>query len=337
MMSFAGAPFFVVSAPRSGSTLLRLVLDAHPRLAVPPPGWLFEMVYPYLYSYGDLTQAANLRELAEDMLETPTVRKWPISTDPDRLVAASKEPSFRGLFDALHRLYAESTGKARWGEKSPRDCFWIDEIRAEFPGAKFVHLLRDGRDQAIDLADSTLWPYSPFSAADLWQSYVTAARASGLRLARDAYLEVRYEDLCADPKGMLTAICEFLGEGFDPRMLAHHETASARQWSDDPLHAKTSRPITTEYCGMYRARLPARDRAAIEAHIGDTLRLLGYPVSANAKPIDARLAAQLLNNDRITNPANVPYKRWHEQRRKARLDRGVWRDRDRESLLWAIY
>ena len=335
-MKPAAPPFFVVSAPRSGSTLLRLILDAHPRLAVPPPGWLFELVYPYLYSYGDLTQAANLRELAEDILETPTVKKWPISTDPDGLAAAARAPGFRGLFDAVHRLYVESTGKARWGEKSPRDCFWMDEIRAEFPDAKFVHLLRDGRDQAIDLADSTLWPYSLFSAADLWQSYVMAARASGGRLPSDAYLEVRYEDLCADPKRTLETICAFLGEEFDPRMLAHHETASARKWSDDPLHAKTSRPITAEYCGMFETRLSGADRAALDAHIGDTLKLLGYPVSPSAKPIDARLAAQLLNSDRITNPANVPYKRWHEQRRRARLERGMWRERDRDSLLWAM-
>jgi len=331
----AAPPFFVVSAPRSGSTLLRLVLDAHPRLAVPPPGWLFELVYPYLYSYGDLARPENLRELAEDILATPTVKKWPIATDPDRLVAAAPAPGFAGLFAAVHRLYAESTGKPRWGEKSPRDCFWMDEIRAEFPDARFVHLLRDGRDQAIDLADSTLWPYSLYSAADLWQSYVRAARDSGARLPRDAYLEVRYEDLCADPRRTLTAICEFLGEAFDPRMLTHHETASARQWSDDPLHAKTSRPISTEYCGMFETRLARADRAALDAHIGATLELFGYPVDGARKPIDARLAAQLLNSDRVTNPANVPYKQWLAERRKARLARGVWRERD--SLLWGTH
>ena len=59
-------PIFIVSSPRSGSTLLRLILDAHPRLAVPPPAWLFHYIYPYLYSYGDLSVEANLRAMVED-------------------------------------------------------------------------------------------------------------------------------------------------------------------------------------------------------------------------------------------------------------------------------
>ena len=83
-------PFFIVSAPRSGSTLLRLILDSHPKLAVPPPGWLFDLVYPYLYSYGDLNNEESLLELAEDLLQTPTVSKWPIRTTARELVALSK-------------------------------------------------------------------------------------------------------------------------------------------------------------------------------------------------------------------------------------------------------
>ena len=54
-------PVFIVSSPRSGSTLLRLILDAHPRLAVPPPAWLTHFIYPYLYSYGDLSERGQSR------------------------------------------------------------------------------------------------------------------------------------------------------------------------------------------------------------------------------------------------------------------------------------
>ena len=72
-------PVFIASSPRSGSTLLRLILDAHPRLAVPPPAWLTHFIYPYLYSYGDLSNETNLTEMIEDSLATPTIRAWPIS------------------------------------------------------------------------------------------------------------------------------------------------------------------------------------------------------------------------------------------------------------------
>jgi len=335
-MNVKDRPVFIVSAPRSGSTLLRLILDAHPRLAVPPPDWLFDLVYPYMYSYGDLRKPANLLALAEDMLATPTVGKWPIKPAPVNLVAAAAEPTFAGLYAALHREYAQTEGKPRWGEKTPRNSFWMDDIRALFPDAQFVHIVRDGRDQAIDISDSMLWPYSVYSGAYLWQRYVLSIRDFARELPAGAYLEIRYEDLCTAPEPTIRKLCEFIGEPFDDRMLSPHDTPSARAWSTHPLHAKTSRPISTEYCGMYRTRLPEPDVAALDALIGPTLQLFGYPLSGSVKPLNAWLAAKMLESDTVTNPENVAYRRWHEERRKARRAQGVWADRERASLLWGM-
>lgn len=329
-------PFFVVSAPRSGSTLLRLMLDAHPRLAVPPPGWLFDMVYPYLYSYGDLARRENLLALAEDMLGTPTVGKWPGKPAAQALADAAAEPTFAGVYDALHRAYAKTEGKTRWGEKTPRNGFWMDEIRALFPDAQFIHIVRDGRDQAIDISDSLLWPNSVYSGASLWKRYVSAIRESASRLPDDAWCEIRYEDLCAATEPTVRKLCAFLGEEFDARMLSPHETRSARAWSAHPLHAKTAQPISTRFCGMYRTRLPATDVAALEALIGDTLQRFGYALSTAACPVVPRIAAQYLESDTVTNPENVSYRRWHEERRRERKARGVWKDTDRDSLLWSM-
>lgn len=336
-MNRARRPFFVVSAPRSGSTLLRLMLDAHPRLAVPPPGWLLDLVYPYLYSYGDPGRRENLLALAEDMLATPTVGKWPHKPTATALADAAAAPSFAGLYAALHEIYAQAEGKLRWGEKTPRNGFWIDEIRALFPDAQFIHIVRDGRDQAIDISDSVLWPNSVYSGANLWQRYVTAIRDAAARLPADAWHEIRYEDLCAAPEAAARGLCAYLGEDFDPRMLAPHETRSAQRWSTHPLHAKTAQPISTRYCEMYRTRLRQADVAALEALIGDTLRLFGYPLAGVARPVDAVTAARMLESDTVTNPENVAYRRWHEERRRERKARGVWSDDDRESLLWSIH
>ena len=270
------------------------------------------------------------------MLGTPTVGKWPLKPAPAELVAASPAPSFAGLYEALHAGYAKSEGKLRWGEKTPRNSFWMDEIKALFPDAQFIHIVRDGRDQAIDISDSVLWPYSVYSGANLWQRYVTAVRDSAARLAADAYIEIRYEDLCAAPEATIRALCDFLGEQFDSRMLAPHETRSAQAWSAHPLHAKTAQPISTRYCGMYKTRLPAADVAALEALIGDTLQRFGYALAGSPRPIARELAAKMLESDTVTNPENVAYRRRHEERRRQRREQGVWRDADRDSLLWGM-
>lgn len=330
------SPLFVVSAPRSGSTLFRLILDAHPDIAVPPPGWLFDLVYPYLYSYGDLGDEANLLALAEDMLATPTVQKWPITLSAADLARQAGEKSFAGLYAALHAAYAKPGNKRRWGEKTPRNAFWIDEIHGLFADAKFIHIVRDGRDMAIDISDSILLPYSVYSGANLWQRYVLAIRESMQRLPTDSFIEIRYEDLCAAPEATIRRLCGFLGEDFNSAMLAPNRTKSAQNWSSHPLHAKTSEPISTKYCGMYKTRLPRPDVAALEALIGDTLKLFGYPVSGKSTAVAGRLASQFIESDTVTNPENVAYRRWHETRRKERRERQVWSPEDRASLLWGM-
>jgi hypothetical protein len=142
--------------------------------------------------------------------------------------------------------------------------------------------------------------------------------------------------LCAATEPCIRRLCDFLGEKFDQRMLSPHETRSARAWSAHPLHAKTSQPISTKFCEMYKHRLPAADVAVLESLIGGTLARFGYPLSAMPCKVPARLAAQWLESDTVTNPENVPYRRWHEERRKERRSRGVWSDADRPSLLWGI-
>ena len=109
------SPIFIVSAPRSGSTLLRLIIDANPKIAIPPPGYLFNMIYPYLYSYGDLAVTENLTALAEDILETPTLKKWGLTVDPAAVVSGVKERSFKGVYEFVHSVYMKQQGKIRWG------------------------------------------------------------------------------------------------------------------------------------------------------------------------------------------------------------------------------
>ena len=335
-MPLSEKPIFVVSAPRSGSTLLRLILDVHPNLAVPGPAWVYEMVRPYLYSYGNLNQAANLLAMAEDILETPTVKAWNLKLSPEDLAAASPEPSFAGLYDALHLHYTQNTGKGRWGEKSPRNSFWMNEIRQDFPGAVFVHLIRDGRDMATDIAQSTpMVPSNPYSGAHIWMDYNLAALDSAKSLDDKSYYRIRYERMCAEPEKELKALCDFLGEDFDPIMLRHHESDSTKSWSRHSNHAKTGKPISTDYCGMYLEKLTPQDQSALNHVMGGLLEQLGYPEDSGT-PIDQRLARQLLEVDVITAPWAITYRQWHEERRKERRSAGIWQNSGRESFLRAI-
>ena len=329
-------PIFLVSSPRSGSTLLRLILDAHPRIAIPPPGYLFNMVFPYLYSYGNLEEEENLKELVEDILETPTIKKWSLGITVEQIVAGIKTPDFKGIYEYIHLAYAGAMKKERWGNKSPRNGVWIHEIKELFPGAQFIHLLRDGRDVAIDIADAPFWPHSLWGGAQRWQECVHSVQILGKALDPESYLEIRYEDLCRDPETILKQVCSFLNEEFIPDLLQHHHTKSTKSWSQDFTHMATAKPITTKYIDMYKTRLNDRDRSAIEALLQDTLKAAGYPVKENPRPISFKLAAQLNEGDMVSQFEKAQYKGWHRTRRKMRRERGVWKDADRDSFLWGL-
>jgi len=330
------SPIFIVSAPRSGSTLLRLIIDANPNVAIPPPGYLFNMVYPYLYSYGDLTVSANLLALAEDVLQTPTLKKWGLTLDPDAVVAGVKERSFKGVYEFVHRAWMKAQGKIRWGNKSPRNVHFIPDIKALFPDAKIVHLLRDGRDVAIEIAEADFWPHSVWGGAQRWLHCIKAATVFGGDLDADSFLEIKYESLCRDPEPVLRQLCEFINEPFDAGMLSHHTSASTRTWAKNKIHQATAKPITTEFVEAYKHRLNRHDQEALEALMGDALPAAGYPVSGRAQALPYQLATQIEEGDAVSALEKAAYKTWHKSRRSRRRQKGVWRDEDRQTQLWGM-
>ncbi len=335
MPTIASSPIFVVSSPRSGSTLFRLLIDAHPRIGMAPPAWLYDYFHPFLYSYGDLAREENLLALAKDLIDAPTIAKWPISMTPAELVEIAAEPSFRGLYDALHRRYAEKSAKTRWGEKTPRNAFWMDEIAADFPDALFIHLIRDGRDTALDIANAPFFPETIYSAAKLWTDSVKAATDSGNRLPKGSYYEIHYEALCENPATELEKLCDFMGEAFAPEMLLHHERKETKTWSQSAVfHRQVANPISTEFCGIYRA-LSAEDLAIVESVQYDFLKKFGYPVDGSRKNVPPRLAEQFAATDVVTGMDNAEFKHVLHERRNERLQKGIWRREDRPTQLWS--
>jgi len=135
------APFFIVGCPRSGTTLLQVLLDAHPRIAIPVEGHLFSRFGRIFDRYGDLRQERNLRLFVSDVLHDKRISLWNLEVSVSEFLRELKTPSVRGVFERLYELYTRREGKARWGDKSPVHALHIRDIKQVFPEAKFIHLL----------------------------------------------------------------------------------------------------------------------------------------------------------------------------------------------------
>ncbi len=283
---------FVVGATRSGTTLLRLMLDAHPEIAIPSETHFIPDLIKAREKYG---------ASPERMLEMLTShRRWgDFHIDADELAArwaALPELTGPAAVREFFKLYGEGQGSpTRWGDKTPGYVKRMREIQEYLPEARFIHLIRDGRDVALSILKQSFGPETIEAAAERWRGRVLRGRAQKPYLG--FYIEVKFEDLVLDAEGQLRRICDFIELDFDPAMLGYHETAAQRlkekarelprgkgrdpQSAERRLksHEKTFEPPNPALVGGYKRKMAPGDRAAYEALAGDLLVELGYEAS----------------------------------------------------------
>lgn len=265
-----GPPFFVVGSARSGTTLLRLMLNAHRDVAVPPES-------RFVVELWTGTEHVRVRELLPKLAAHPRFQTWdlPIEMVEHELNGLDEVPYATAL-EAPYRAYARVNGKARWGDKTPRYVEHIPLLARLWPDARFVHLVRDGRNVALSYADVPFGPKTVVKAAELWAGRVRMGLEAGRALGGDRYLEIRYEDLVDDAEGEANDLCEFLGLEFDSGMLDYTERARGavlpRAKKYNPHVAE--RPISK--VRSWEESMPDAHVEVFEAVAGDVLSELGY-------------------------------------------------------------
>lgn len=290
------APIFVVGHPRSGTTLLRLILNAHPRIVIPPEAHVASFFRRLKRKYGELDSEVRLRRVAERIADKERMLEWgfPREQMVERLMQADPRDA-SGLFAALMSLWTEKEGKPRWGEKTPGTYRFLPEVDAWFPDCKVIHIVRDGRDVAI----SCLTP--PFSdnydkgnvyeVAVRWRHAIQCCRrAQRDLLGPERYLELRYEDLTAEPEQHVRRICEFLDEDFDPAMLDFHKSSKRNvARGDASFHARTAEKVNRGRVERWRNDADRAFVCGFEGVARKELLEFGYPLSGWSPSSDQRL------------------------------------------------
>ena len=263
-------PFFIVGSARSGTTLLRLMLNAHPEVAIPPESRFITELHP---GHARMTVENFLAKLARHKrFET-----WdlPIEAVAAEIGRTEGEAPYAELLDATYRAYARAQGKHVWGDKTPRYVESLPTLAQLWPDAHFIHLIRDGRDVALSYADVSFGPKTVGRAARLWASRVRAGLSAGRRLGDDTYREFRYEELVADPEGQLRAIASFIGADFNAAMLDYTERARSSVLSRAQVYnPNVTRPPSKTR--SWQKSMRDRDVEIFEAVAGDLLSVLGY-------------------------------------------------------------
>jgi hypothetical protein len=291
------------------------MVDAHPHIAVVhETHWI-----PRCFEKrrGLTPEGLVTPELISKLLEYRRFPKMKIGREElERLINSDEPVSYPSFVSAIFDLYGQRKGKSLVGDKTPSYVFSLPTLHALWPKAKFVHIIRDGRDVCLSMLNwkkaqvgagrLATWTQAPVLTTALWwKQRVRLGREDGSALSPELYYEIRYETLVSQPASECAALCDFLGIPYDDAMLKFHE---GREKADPNLDAKKGwRPLTP---GLrdWRSQMPAEDLERFEAAAGDLLEELGYP-RACPHPPEEKLARALRIRESFTRETSASGKR----------------------------
>jgi len=281
----------VVGCPRSGTSLLAVMLDSHPELTVPPET-SFVGTVATLQGPNEAVRQSFFEVVTADRI---AISNWSdFGLDKDllwrRLEAIDPFTVTAGL-RAFYAMYAESQGKPRYGEKTPAYVFMMPQIAALLPEAHFIHLIRDPGDTVLSWRKTWFVPSQALRVlGEEWRKHVEAGRRAANLVRR--YVEVRFEELVLHPERELKRLCEYLSLPWDPVMLDYSAQGAARverlqgrrhargqmipREERTRIHANLTRAPDAARLDVWRHEMTHAERRALEDAAGPLVRELGY-------------------------------------------------------------
>jgi len=269
--ALSDAPIFIGGSGRSGTTLLRVILDSHPRIVCGPELKVVPVVCQMWYEF----RSVHFPALREHHLTTADVTR-----------------SFADLMLSLLEKDRTVTGKQRVAEKSPHNVFYFPHLHTLFPQSPLIHVIRDGRDVVCSLLSIDQWldpkTMQPVDftrdarkAAAYWVRAVTAGQAAQRQLPSlgARYYELRYEQLVTAPETTLRALFAFLCEPWHAEVLQFHQ--QSRNLAGESSAAQVSVALNSKGLARWKTDLREADKDAVKEVAGPLLMQLGYATDQN--------------------------------------------------------
>lgn len=227
--NFLENPIFIIGNPRSGTTLLQLLLTSNPEIFIPTEcGFMIHLYDKYKYFKFD---KEIVLEFIDDVVKCKKFELWKLNKNSLLQYCIARKPNnYKELSSCVYEYYGKINypNCTIWGDKNNYYLNYIKDINKIFPNARFIHIIRDGRDVACSykdmykLKDIKYAPNLPTNIEDIaneWKNNICTIRESFNYLNWNNVLEIRYEDLVKDKNNTLKEICNFLEINYTNSML----------------------------------------------------------------------------------------------------------------------
>ncbi len=271
-------PVFMFGFERSGTTLLSMMIGAHREIAVPlSPTGLWYRYDRRLPEYGGLVNAGSVDRLLKDLLLEERIKLWDVDFTESELLPLIEKSSYASVVAAFHQAYAQKKGKSHWASNDISTLYSMDRANAWFPHAKFLHIVRDGRDVALSHETYKYGLSTTTEVADHWVHDLHTNIKMGAMIGPVRYKVVRYEDLVLEPENTLQAICTFIGIEYCDDMLKYPKMVEEKVPEDRRfLWPTLNQPPNRSNAYRWKTMMHTNKRIAFEWRANALLRQLGY-------------------------------------------------------------
>ncbi|GGX49620.1 sulfotransferase family protein [Saccharospirillum salsuginis] len=261
---------FILGAPRSGTTFLSSLLE-NTRFGVPVETHFITKYYKILDRYGDLSNAGSFRRLMEDILAERPVQQWRLQLDIDEFYhSLDGDYRYANIVNRLVLRREAMSGYQAWGDKTPHYLGDVDILFTLFPDAKFVYIVRDGRDVALSLLQKNWGPNNVMRCAEYWARLNDKAETIDRIKARGNLWELSYEGLIEETESYIDRVYGFLDETIDKstknRLVQSVKGSNYNKW---------------------KTQMSPEQIRTFESVAGDTLIRFGYEIQTDCKPLPA--------------------------------------------------
>lgn len=269
-MSSADPVLFIGGCPRSGTTLVRNLVAAHPLVAIPGESQFVLTVLQELLATGRVGDLARAWQLVR---AHRSYRNWELEPSWVAIEVETSPPNdYPDLVRSLFAAFARSRSKELAADKTPEHAMFFPLLSSLFPESRMVNVIRDPR--AVAMSSTLQWftRGGVAVAAVVWRNHVRRARLAAAALGPDKFHQIRYERLVVDPTTEVERLCAFGDIPFDPGMVS----AAPGQAPPKRVFSSSRLPIGSVE-RRWRDEMSVHEIAVIEVLAGEEMDQAGYP------------------------------------------------------------
>lgn len=270
----------MIGTQRSGSNLLRVMLDTLDGVFAPHPPHILQRFLPLVPLYGSFGVKPNRDQFVNDVCQLVKINPVPwdgVVLDEDEINSQCKNFSLYELFQVIYDTAAKQTGASHWICKSMQNVHYAKEMEAAGIFPYYIYLYRDGRDVALSFKKAIVGEKHIYSIAKCWQKDQAASLQLRARVSSDRFISIRYEDLIVDAENELKRLCGLLGVSYTARALEYYKSKESAQTSTaGKMWENVTQPILKNNKNKFLSELSSEEICIFESVASNELTALGY-------------------------------------------------------------